>query len=130
NGLQRVQLKLDMYTTQSEAYASHRIFPGKKAVIITNEGVLDAEFAYNREYKGKKRYLFNVRCEGGFRNKQNRVDYDGPWDIFTNPYVSDVIFTQRCVIPVNLFIEQPEDKKLKKKYVVRRADHKLFYLGG
>lgn len=80
--------------------------------------------------KGGTWPVFNVRVEGGWQNKANDPTYDGPFHIFKNPYVRDLIMEQRCIVPCDFFVEQPEEKKDKHKFIIKRKDGQPIHLGG
>lgn len=97
------------------------------------EEVFEGIFAWTAEKKtGGTWPVFNVRAEGGWINKGNNPSYDGPYQIWKNPYVEDIIHEQRCLIPVDFFVEQPEDKKKygNLQFVVRKPNKKVIWLGG
>ena len=116
---------------------SYHIPLWKQAVIIPQKNPdqpLMATFAWMEQTRQSRPWpVFNVRVEGGWNNKSNDPNYHGPFAIFTNPYVRDQIMTQRCVIPVDFFLEQP-DKKLypkdKRKFLIRRENKTALYLAG
>lgn len=114
---------------------SYRIGSDSDAVILKLNGdMASAELATFRWWEKKKNGnlwpVFNVRAEGGFINKTNDPNYRGPYLIYNNPYVKSIIYRQRCLVPVDYFVEQPEDKKIKKKFIIRRQDLNPFFLGG
>ncbi|MEO9849195.1 MAG: SOS response-associated peptidase family protein [Reichenbachiella sp.] len=114
---------------------SYRVSMDSMGVIITQSGdepkSVRSQFAwYTEKGKGGIRPVFNVRCEGGFMNREDDPGYKGPFKVFSNPYVKDIIRAQRCLIPVNFFIEQPKDRKIKKKFLVEYENKKPFFLGG
>ena len=114
---------------------SYRISSESEALIMrsSNEGPVleNAKFRWwGKKRDGKLWPVFNVRVEGGWKNKENSPDYKGPFEIYGNPYVKEIIMPQRCVVPVDFFVEQPEDKKRKQKFVIRKESREPFFLGG
>ncbi|WP_339793086.1 SOS response-associated peptidase family protein [uncultured Imperialibacter sp.] len=95
--------------------------------------MIQAQFGYYHEYKGKLSWRFNVRSEGGFHNQSEDPNYDGPWEIFTNPFAREQIIKRRCVVPANFFVEQPLGGKPKKKFIIRKktaeVEYPAFFLG-
>jgi len=93
--------------------------------------VVPAQFAWMSEKTtGGTWPVFNVRVEGGWKNKSNDPNYMGPYDIFYNPYVKDFLPKQRCIIPCDFYIEQPSDKKIRKKFLVKKQSDEVLYLAG
>lgn len=120
---------------QEKSPNSYRVSQGSTGVMMRcpadEPEVQHAQFRWITKKKdGGTWPVFNVRSEGGWKNKDNDPNYKGPYQIFTNPYVKDIIFNQRCVVPVDYFVEQPENKKLKKKFVIRKQSREPFFLGG
>lgn len=113
---------------------SLRINLWKEAVIIKGGEKPDstrAQFAWLEEKKtGGTWPVFNVRVEGGWNNKANERDYSGPYQIFNNPYVADLLPNQRCVIPCDFFIEQNSDKKDKRKFLIQKQNQRPIHLAG
>lgn len=111
-----------------------RINLWNQAIIIPQEDPSYAELAqcaWVEQKKGGGTWpVFNVRVEGGWGNKSNDPEYKGPYGIFKNPYVKDLIMTQRCIIPCDFFIEQPTDKKIKKKFIIKKEDGSPIHMGG
>jgi len=131
------RLRKILEKTQTLSPRSHHIPLWKQAVIITQDDIDNpqlAQFAWMTKTKqGRPWPVFNVRVEGGWGNKSNSPDYKGPFGIFKNPYVEHLIMTQRCVIPADFFIEQPDKKqypKDKRKFLIRREDEQALYLAG
>ncbi len=120
---------------QNHLNPSFRINLWKKALIYSLEGsdfnVRQAEFAWMSPKKSGGNWpVFNVRVEGGWNNKMNNPDYSGPYQIFSNPYVKEIIKTQRCIIPCDFFVEQAHDKKIKKKFIIKRPSENTINLAG
>lgn len=74
--------------------------------------------------------VFNVRVEGGYNNVDNDPKYNGPYSIDENPYVGDLILSNRCVIPADFFIEQPSGIKSDRKFLFKRLDEQKMHLAG
>lgn len=116
---------------------SYHIVTGTSASVLLSENPNDlqrATFGYYLEFRGKSNWRFNVRVEGGFHNEDDDPNYNGPFEIFSNPYASDVIYSQRCVIPVSFFVENPLNSKVKRKFIIRKRSSEIeyptFFLGG
>ncbi len=110
-----------------------RINLWKQAVIIPQETLKPrkAQFAWVEKKKSGDTWpVFNVRVEGGWNNKENSDQYKGPYQVFSNPYVKDLIFGQKCIIPCDFFIEQPSDKKIKKKFLIEKPNQTPIQLAG
>jgi hypothetical protein len=110
-----------------------RINLWKEAVIIPQANLEPrlAQFAWLEPKKdGGTWPVFNVRVEGGWNNKENSENYIGPYLVFTNPYVKELIQTQRCIIPCDFFIEQTSNKKIKKKFLIEQPNQKPIHLAG
>lgn len=110
-----------------------RINLWKEAVIIPQQGLKPkrAQFAWIENKKAGGTWpVFNVRVEGGWNNKENSDQYNGPYQVFSNPYVKDLIQEQRCIIPCDYFIEQPSDKSIKKKFLIEKSEQTPIHLAG
>ena len=110
-----------------------RINLWKEAVIIPQETFKPrkAQFAWIEKKKSGGTWpVFNVRVEGGWNNKENSDKYFGPYQVFSNPYVKYLIFEQKCIIPCDFFIEQPSDKKIKKKFLIEKPNQIPIHLAG
>ncbi len=112
---------------------SNRVKMWSKGIIIPQENpdiAREATFAWmTKDKKGIPRPTFNTRVEG-YMNKGNDPKYMGPYGIFGNPYVEELIMNQRCIIPADFFIEQPDDKKDKRKFLIKREDGEALMLAG
>lgn len=113
---------------------NYRVNMWKKGVIYTSSlspEIRTAQFTWLEEKSnGKPWPVFNVRAEGGWNNKENDINFKGPYHIYKNPYVKDLLQYQRCIVPCDFFIEQPEDKKRKQKFLIRKQDLTPIHLGG
>jgi putative SOS response-associated peptidase YedK len=126
------------YNLQTELHKNApknlRIKLWSNALILKQETPLKASFSkfgwIEKKPDGKTWPVFNTRVEGGWNNKSNDVNYSGNYDLYKNPYVKDHIQNHRCIVPCDYFIEQPTDKKIKKKYLLRREDKQALFLAG
>ena len=118
---------------RSEFPTNYKIHLFSHAGII-RQGSLDAhpaQFAWvSEKANGGTWPVFNVRVEGGWKNKSNDPDYKGPYDVFYNPYVKDFLPKQRCIVPCDFYIEQPTDKKIRKKFLIKKQDDQALFLAG
>ncbi len=115
--------KLSRFRKQEKA----NISPGMFALIIKQELTEEAEFGFRPVWDIKKLFI-NARAEGS-ANDTNQTDN---WNIGidTMPTFKQAFKTQRCIIPVNSFIEGPEKEKLSKPYEIKPIENKELYLGG
>lgn len=103
---------------------NYNISPGDKAPVITNQApnkVQFFQFGLNPYWAKKPMYLFNARSEGNF-NPDNEVDYKGQKGIIQKPSFKKPIRSQRCLIPVDYFIEGTTQEKLNKPHLVYLKD--------
>ena len=126
----------DLFTERNEGQFEegnrYSVLPGDLCYIIASDDIetlVIARFAYEAEHQGQKRYLFNARVEG-FLNKEDNPNYKGTLGIWGNPWVKKTILEKRCIIPVNFFIEGPQDKKVSRKFLIKRKDEQIFFLAG
>lgn len=96
---------------------------GQKALMLHAKGLSVVNFGFNRNGK----FNFNSRAEG-FMNKDNVLNYKGPFGIHTNPFVKDAFLNRRALIPVSSFIEGPEVEKLSKPFDISLKNTEAFYL--
>lgn len=103
------------------------ISAGMLAVIMTNDGWIEAEFGYRPTWDPKKLFL-NARAEG----KGNVANNDKGWEVGIDSMASfkKSFLHQRCFIPVDSFIEGPEKEKLNKPYLIKRNNGFTMFLGG
>ncbi|MEQ9442206.1 MAG: hypothetical protein RIG62_24405 [Cyclobacteriaceae bacterium] len=89
-------------------YYNYRITLFNEGLIITQQEptkVQLGQFGWLTPTRaGTQRATFNVRVEGGWQNKNNDPDYRDGYHIFSNPYVKDIIMTQRCIIPMTFLL--------------------------
>ncbi len=116
-----------------EIEAQYNAGPGSKLPIVLqgeqNRLISKAVFGYSPAWATKPMFLFNARAEGD-NNQENDPHYNGPLGIVQKPAFRDVIKKQRCLIPVNGFIEGTTKEKLDKPHWVYKADKSLFALAG
>ncbi|MEL6124054.1 MAG: SOS response-associated peptidase family protein [Bacteroidota bacterium] len=108
-------------------------------LINRDKQMVRGSFGYTRVFsdrssgKSKTFAPLNARCEGKQNgeqlNEQDDPAYRGPYRIFDSPFWKN-IKTNRCVIPVNYFIEGPKREKLNHPFLVRRGDGETFLLAG
>ena len=106
------------------------IKPNETANILTKEGITEAKFGFVLgEFKdGKKKYWFNARVEY-FENKENASNYEGPFEIFKNKEIAPLLKTQRAVIPMSHFFENPEGNN-QQKFLIQPTETDLLFVGG
>lgn len=113
---------------------SYRVNMFKPGVIFTSSKIPEvskAQFTWiEKKDNGKTWPVFNIRCEGGWNNKENSRKYSGPFHIYKNPYAKNLIQYNRCIVPCDFFIEQPKNKNIKKKYLIRKNNKEPIHLGG
>lgn len=113
--------------------AQYNAGPGSKLPIVLqgeqNRLISKAVFGYSPAWAPKPMFLFNARAEGD-NNQENDPQYNGPMGIVQKPAFRDVIKKQRCLIPVNGFIEGTTKEKLDKPHWVYMANKNLFALAG
>lgn len=104
--------------------------PNQTANILTTHGITEAQFGFVLgEFKdGRQKFWFNARVEY-FENKENSSNYEGPFEIFKNKEIAPLIKTQRAVIPMSHFFENPEGNN-KQKFVIAPKDKDLIFVGG
>lgn len=106
---------------------------GYSAGIIANDDIKHYTwgiFGFHPHWsKDKRLYLFNARIEGKL-NETNAQEYCGEMGIWEMPSFKKAIRAQRCVIPMDFFVEGPEKEKYKKPYLIRRKDQQPFFVGG
>lgn len=130
------KIRQTLNTLKSQTKVNYKIRLWSRAGIFYSDSeknwtVKNAQFAWMAERPGKKPWpVFNVRVEGGFQNKNNDPNYAGPWGIFKNPYVSDFLKDQRCIVPCDFYIEQPHDAKGKIKFLVENKKKDTLFLAG
>lgn len=122
--------------TESGSYEEgnkYSVVPGDQCYIVCSddsESLVIGTFGYmSVDGRGNERWIFNIRVEG-FHNKDDKPDYKGPLGIWGNPSVKKNVLEKRCVIPVNFFIEGPKDRKIPRKFLIKRKDEQVFYLAG
>ena len=105
------------------------IKPNQTANILTSGGITEAKFGFVLgQYKdGRSKYWFNARVEY-FENKENSQNYEGPYEIFKNKDIAPLLKSQRAVIPISHFFENPEGNP-KQKFVIKPKDTDLLFVG-
>jgi len=104
--------------------ANFNIAPGDFAPVITSESpdTLDLfRFGLQPFWAKKPMYLINARAEGD-HNKENNYRYSGSLGLKAKPSFRKPFRSQRCIVPVDAFIEGSTKEKLKKPYVVYPVD--------
>ena len=99
---------------------SYNIGPGKKALVITNEGEMRMEmmhFGLIPSWAEKSMLLINARAEGS-GNPGNDVNYRGPKYIITKPAFRKPIRSRRCLVIADAFVEGTTADGLSKPYLV------------
>jgi putative SOS response-associated peptidase YedK len=122
---QNFEKKLSRWSKQKKA----NITPGMLAMVITEHDIVEAEFGFRPKWDEKKLFI-NARIEGSRENPENLND---GWVIGLDKTMSfkDAFTNNRCIIPVNSFIEGPEKEKLSKPFLIKpRNDDELLYLAG
>lgn len=117
---------------------SYHINLWKKAVIIPQQNPSSPKLATfgwmaKPAWKGARPFpCYNVRVEGGKskNNPDNLINYAGAYNIKSNYMVRHLIKDQRCIIPVDSFIEQPHSSKDKRKFIIQKEDQSAFHLAG
>lgn len=106
------------------------IKPNQSASILTQKGGIEAKFGFVLgEFKdGRQKYWFNARVEY-FENQENSTNYKGPFEIFKNKEIAPLLKTQRAVIPMSHFFENPQDNN-KQKFLIKPNDSDLIFVGG
>jgi len=106
------------------------IKPNQTANILTSAGITEAKFGFILgQYKdGRSKYWFNARVEY-FENKENSQNYKGPYEIFKNKDIAPLLKSQRAVIPMSHFFENPEGNS-KQKFVIKPTESDLLFVGG
>jgi putative SOS response-associated peptidase YedK len=106
------------------------VSPGNNAYILTQNFHFEkAVFGFTPHWEKQARFYFNARAEGK-ENPQNQTEFSGPYGIFQMPSFREAIRKNRCLIPVDYFIEGPEKEKLSQPYLIERKDGNCFFLGG
>ena len=108
---------------------NYNVSTGNAATIILNaETTCSAIFGFTPQWETQAKYYINARSEGKL-NPENNESYRGPFGIFEMPSFRESITKNRCLIPVDYFIEGPEKEKLSKPYLIERKDKQIFLLG-
>lgn len=125
--LKKKDAQYDQKLTRLHRQKRVNVTPGMLAMIITQNGVDEAEFGFRPEWDNSK-MLINARLEG---NANSSNEPDG-WQVGINqtPSFKNAFNQHRCIIPVNSFIEGPEKEKLSKPYLIKSVNDELLYLGG
>ena len=112
--------------TQEKPYRLQPMTFGLKFTWPVKTKALDKEGKPIKKLANK--LYINARAEGAY-NEDNDPRYDGPMGIFKSGAFGKAARENRCIIPVNYFLEGPEDTGLKKTpYKIHRADNKPFPL--
>lgn len=99
---------------------SYNIGPGKKALVITNDGEIRMEmmrFGLIPFWAKKSMLLINARAEGN-RNAENDINYRGAKDIINKPAFRKPIRSQRCLVIADAFVEGTTKDGLNEPYLV------------
>ena len=108
---------------------NYNVSTGNSAILILNpETTCGAIFGLTPQWESQTKYYINARSEGKM-NAENEVTYSGPFGIFQMPSFRDAIVKNRCLLPIDYFIEGPEKEKLSKPYLIERVDKQVFFLG-
>lgn len=132
--MQTLETRFEAEATGTRDFQPHyNISPGTLAPVITNQApdqIQLFQFGLTPYWAKKPMYLFNARSEGNF-NKENKRDYQGEKGIVDKPSFKKPIRSQRCLVPVNCFVEGTTKEKLDKPHLVY-LDHpeNLFALAG
>lgn len=108
------------------------IWTGMNALVITNQlpdFLQNMQFGYSPTWAKKQMYLFNARTEGD-ENTSNNANYQGDMGIFEKPSFKDAIIHNRCIVPMDYFVEGPENIGLKKPFLFKRFDNEPFVVAG
>ncbi|MCE2787491.1 MAG: SOS response-associated peptidase [Bacteroidota bacterium] len=100
--------------------------PGMLAVALGAEGYLLAEFGFRPVWDLKKMFI-NARAEGRGNELNNREGWE--IGIHQMPAYKHAFLHSRLAIPVNSFIEGPEQEKLSKPFLIHPEQSDTFYLG-
>ena len=108
------------------------IWTGMNALVVTQEEpdfMQNMQFGFTPDWAKKQMYLFNARVEGD-ENQLNSPYYSGEMGIFEKPAFKEAIRHNRCIVPMDYFIEGPEKLGLKKPFLFKRKDDLAFVVAG
>lgn len=110
--------------------ANYNTWIGMSSFVITGnepEYYQSMTFGFQPPWAAKSMLLFNARAEGkeGLQNGKSHLP-----GIFEMPAFREPIREQRCVIPVDYFIEGTESRKLEEPFLVEQKDHEILLLAG
>lgn len=101
------------------------ITPGMFYDIATHSEIMEAEFGFRMPWK-QTIMACNARVEG----ENNPEDDPRLYVVAPKPMFAKALPLTRCVIPVDSFLEGPEDLKLSKPYRIEAKDGSMLYLAG
>jgi putative SOS response-associated peptidase YedK len=90
----------------------------------------NAILGFNTNWSSGIKLVFNARVEGANQNKANEIGYTGPLDIVNSPIFGEAIQLNRCIIPVNAFLESPDMVQSNKTFHIKQKSNQPFFLGG
>ena len=109
---------------------NYNVSPGNLAYIISTDFQWKmATFGFTPHWEKQQKYYLNARCEGR-NNMDNDSNFKDVYGIFEMPSFRESIRSNRCLIPVDYFIEGPEKEKLSRPYLIQQYNEEPFYLGG
>lgn len=99
---------------------SYNIAPGKYAPVITNEKPREIQmyrFGLTPSWAAGPNLIINARAEGD-SNPDNDSRYRETKGIISKPEFRKPIYTQRCLVPADAFIEGTEKEKMDKPFLI------------
>lgn len=90
----------------------------------------NAILGFHTNWSSGNKLVFNARVEGANQNKANEIGYTGPLDIVNSPIFGEAIQFNRCIIPINAFMESPDMVPSNKTFYIKRKSNHSFFLGG
>ncbi len=128
----REALEAKKTKSQQLLLPNFNIWTGMSAWVLLNtepQWLQPLQFGLTPSWAKKQMYLFNARTEGD-ANVQNSTDYAGVMGIFEKPSFREAILYRRCLIPMDYFIEGPEQLGLRKPFLIHKSDRSGFVVAG
>lgn len=129
-----IEKRFNVKAEQPELFTPNtNVSHGNWAPVITDAAPGELrffQFGFTPSWGKKQYYIVNARAEGD-HNTGNDPSYSGAMGIVNKPMFRSAIRKQRCLIPVDAFIEGPEKERLNRPHVVYRTDgERPFALAG
>ncbi len=125
-------LKEKKTKSQQTILPNFNIWTGMSAWVLTGDEphwLQPMQFGLTPPWAKKQMYLFNARAEGT-ENPENRSNYCGSMGIFEKPAFREAIRYRRCLVPMDYFIEGPEELGLRKPFLIHKKDQSGFVVAG